>query len=842
MKKFSLLLAATPLAFATPAWADEAAADAASSNETAQQSAPAPASKEAKRPAFTTGVAKGRDMLDTAISASSLDATEADKLGARSLAEILRNIPGIRAEAVSGEGNASYSIRGLPLASTGSKFMQFQEDGMPVIEFGDFNFFAPDVFLRADLNVSQIQTIRGGSASTFASNSPGGVINIISKTGETEGGAIEISTGLDYKTKRFDFDYGGKLSETLRFHIGGFYRQGEGPRAVGYDAYKGGQIKFNITKTFAGGYVRVYGKYLDDRTPAYMQYPIGVKGTDANPEYFTLPGFDLKKDTLLSRNISQIVTLDGDNNLVRDDMSEGQHPIVKSFGVDAQFDVSGWTITEKVRYSKISGKVMENFPLTAAPATALLTPYGGALATLSYASGPKKGQVIASPSTLNGNGLMAYSLLMDVHLNSLDNFTNDLRASKVWKVGGGDLTGTIGYYHASQALDVDWLFTSAVTDVLGGGNASLLDITDALGRKQTQDGFYAFGAHIVTTGYHRTYDVNYTVDAPYASVNYKIGQVSVGGSVRYDMGRAQGNLYGPDLGGGRPTAISYDINGDGAISIAEQRTAVFSLNQPAPVDYTYDYLSYSVSANWRVSEGFSTFARYSKGGRAAADRILFTPMVSFTSGALTDAQAAFDPVKQAEVGVKFRNNDLQLFLTGFWASTNERNMQINSNPQGQVQVQYIVRKYTAKGAEFEGIYQRGPFSLTAGATYTNAEISSDLNDPTVVGHTPRHQAHFIFSVTPQVQFKQVSFGLNATGTTGSYAQDTNQLKLPGYTTVNAFVQFRPADHVQVSLNANNVFDVLGLAEVTQASIPASGVVTARAINGRTISAALRFNF
>ena len=843
MKKFSLLLAATPLVFATPAWADDAAAASTSQpDDSTRQSASAPAPTDPRKPAFTTGVAKGRDMLDTAISASSLDGNEVEKLGARSLAEVLRNIPGIRAEAVSGEGNSSYSIRGLPLASTGSKYMQFEEDGMPVIEFGDINFFAPDVFIRADLNLAQVQTIRGGSASTFASNSPGGVINLISKTGETEGGSVEISSGLDYNLKRFDFDYGGKLSDTLRFHFGGFYHQGEGERATGYDAYKGGQIKANITKEFAGGYVRLYAKYLDDRTPQFMQFPLAVSGTDANPTYSTIPGFDLKKDTLLSRNIRQNVTLDENNNLVRDDLSEGQHPVVKSFGVDAQFDVSGWTITEKVRYSNISGKVEENYPLTAAPAVALLQPYGGALATLSYASGPKAGQVIANPATLNGNGLMAYSLMMDVHLNSLDNVTNDIRANKVWKVGGGDLTGTVGYYHAGQTLNSDWLFTSAVTDVAGGGNASLLDITDALGRKQTQGGFYAFSAAIVTTGYHRIYDVDYTVDAPYASLNYHVGKVSVGGSLRYDMGRASGALYGPDLGGSRPTAVPYDINGDGTVSLAEQRTAYFDLTQPAPVDYDYHYLSYSLSANWRVADDFSAFARYSKGGRAAADRILFTPTVSFTSGALTDPQAAYDPVKQAEVGVKYRKNDLQLFLTGFWASTNERNMQINSNAQGQVQVQYIVRKYTAKGAEFEGIYQRGIFDLTAGATYTDAKIDSDLNDPTVVGNTPRHQAHFIFEVTPQVELKYVTFGVNATGTTSSYAQDSNQLKLPGYTTVNAFLQVRPTRNVQLSLNANNVFDVLGLAEVTQASIPATGIVTARAINGRTVSGSLRFNF
>ncbi|HEX7857864.1 MAG TPA: TonB-dependent receptor, partial [Sphingobium sp.] len=132
--------------------------------------------------------------------------------------------------------------------------------------------------------------------------------------------------------------------------------------------------------------------------------------------------------------------------------------------------------------------------------------------------------------------------------------------------------------------------------------------------------------------------------------------------------------------------------------------------------------------------------------------------------------------------------------------------------------------------------------LTAGATYTDAEISSDLNDATVVGNTPRHQANFIFALTPQYDTELFSVGANIVGTTGSFAQDTNQLKMPGYTTVNAFLQVRPTERLQLSLNANNVFNVLGLAEVTQASIPATGVVTARAINGRTLSASARFSF
>jgi outer membrane receptor protein involved in Fe transport len=605
---------------------------------------------------------------------------------------------------------------------------------------------------------------------------------------------------------------------------------------------KGGQIKFNLTKTFDGGYVRIYGKYLDDRTPDYAQMPLRVTGSDSNPSYENIANFDLRKDLIASNAISSLVTLDGNNQLIREDLHEGSHPVVKTFGLDAQFDVSDWTISEKFRYSNIHGKLLQTFPLVAAPATALLASFGGPLAQLSYASGPSKGQVITNPAGLNGNGLMAYSLFLDVHLNSLDNATNDVRASKVWKVGGGDLTTTFGYYHSSQKLNTDWLFTSAVTDVVGGGKSSLLDITDALGNKQTQDGYFAYSAGIFTTDYRRSYNLDFTTDAPYASFNYKTGKLAVGGSVRYDFGKVRGSVYGSELGGGRVGTTSYDMNGNGVIAIPETRVAILPLTQPGPVDYGYDYLSYSLSANYRFGPDLSVFARYSRGSRAAADRFHFTPAMNYTTGAPVDPASKYDPVKQAEAGVKFRRDNLELYLTSFWAKTAERNTQVNSDAQGQVQVQSIVRGYKAIGAEFEGAYSWGPFKLAAGATFTDAEIESDLTNPAVIGNTPRHQASLIYSLTPQYDTEVFTIGANIVGTTGSYAQDTNQLKMPGYTTVNAFLQIRPTERLQLSLNANNVFNVLGLAEVTQASLPATGIVTARAINGRTISAAVGFSF
>jgi len=835
MKHLYVSAAIAPFLLITPATAQTAPA--AKPVEKAIQSAGGKAATEA---VFSTGVAKGRDRLDSATSTSALRSSEAETYGARSLGEVLRNIPGIRVEYAGGEGNANFSIRGLPLSGSGSKFMQLQEDGLPVLEFGDLSQLGSDMFVRADLNLSQVETIRGGSASTFASNSPGGVINLLSKTGDAEGGAVQATYGVNYGEKRVDGDVGYKLNDTLRFHVGGFYREGEGPRDVGYTAYKGGQIKANITKQFENGYVRIYGKYLNDRTPSYQFAPIKVSGTNSDPTFSSPANFNLKTDSVLSPNNSNLVTLGAGNNVVREDVRDGQHAIMKSVGLDSQFDVSGWTISEKFRISKVSGGYLTVRPIAVAPAAALAMAYGGVGGTLAYGTGPQRGQAIASAAGLNGNGLLTSSVMMDTDINSLDNITNDFRASRVWKVGAGDLTTTAGFYKSSQEVDTFWSFVNVLTDVRGDGQSSLIDVKTAGGVPTTQDGYLSYG--IGGALYHRSYDVKYDVNAPYASVNYHVGKIAIGGSLRYDMGDVKGTLYGAELGGTRVGVTTTDINGDGKISAPETKVATLPMSAPGKVDYDYHYLSYSTGVNYRIAEQLAVFGRYSRGGRASADKNLFTPAINYVTGKPTGPDSAYDTVKQAELGLKYRIAGVTFNVTGFSAKTAERNVQVNSKADGSIQVENIIRGYKAKGVELEAAVRRGPFSVTAGATYTDAKIASDATHPDFVGNTPRHQADLIYSVTPQFETKYATFGANVVGTTSSYAQDTNQLKLPAYTLVNAFVQVRPTEQVQLMLNVNNLFDKLALADVEQATIPASGVVLGRAYTGRTISATLRYSF
>ena len=833
MKKL-LLATVAPFVLVSPALADTIVATAPEAAPAAAD-ADAPAQPQAGKQVFSTGVAKGRDILDSAISTSSLRGDEIDKIGARSISEILRVIPGIRSEASTGEGSANITIRGLPIASTGAKFLQLQEDGLPILEFGDIAFATADTFLRADLNLAAVEAIRGGSASTFASNSPGGIVNFISKTGDTEGGAVQVSAGLDYGMRRIDFEYGAKINDTLRFHVGGFYRDGEGPRATGFNSARGGQIKLNVTKEFEGGYIRFYGKYMDDVVPAYDITALGVSGTNTDPVYKNIANYDVRHDSLFSRNYQSQLTLDGNNNPVLDDVTAGQHPIVKSVGVEAKFEIAGWDVTEKFRYADMSNHYMGIYYAQFMPAAMMPAALGVPGGTLRYASGPDVGQVVTNPTTLNGNGLGALMMLADTDLNNLNNVTNDIRASKVWNVGGNDLTTTLGLYSSHQTIDSDWNWATVLSGVAGNGNGQLLDIATATGVRITQDGTLRYGSPTNPAQFNRGYKLNYTTNAPFASLNLKLGSVAIGGSLRYDFGKAGGRVLGYELGGGRVGLGPRDMNGDGVISVPEMQVAVLPLTSPAPVDYTYGYLSYSTGVNWRIAEELAVFARYSRGGRANADRIHFGPFLNTANGNLVNDDYAVDVVHQAEAGVKFRTDNLSLNLTGFWAKAEDTNLDATTGAP-------LIRDFKAIGAEFEGSYRMGIFSITAGATYTDAEITHDELTPAVEGNVPQHQAKLIYQVMPQVTTELFDVGASIVGTTGSWATATNELKVPGYTTTNAFVRFRPLDRVTLALNAANLFDVLAITAIDDNTIPAVGVARAHVLNGRTISASLRFDF
>lgn len=775
-----------------------------------------------------TAVAGQASKLRSSVSVSALTSEEFSNYAPRSTAEIFRNIPGIRSESTGGEGNANIAVRGLPVASGGAKFLQLHEDGLPVLEFGDIAFGNADIFLRADSTIARIEAIRGGSASTFASNSPGGVINFISKTGEVEGGSFKLTRGIDFDTTRGDFQFGGPIGSDWNFHIGGFYREGEGPRDADYTAESGGQVKANLTRNFDRGYARIYAKYLNDRAIGYLPMPVAVSGTNSDPDFTSLPNFDILQDTPHSPYFIENFGLDADGNRRTSDIRDGMHPVSVAFGGEFEFDIDDdWRIANRFRWAETEGRFVSPFPASVGSAQAAANDIGGAGSSLRYANGPNAGELITDPAGLNGNGLAMKVVLFDTEINDFGNFANDFKLTREIMLGDGFLDVTAGFYKSRQSINMDWLWNSYLLEVKGD-KAALLDVVDANGAVVTENGLVSYGASFFGNCCFRSYNAEYDIDAPYAAASLEIGDFNVDASVRYDSGKATGT-YSDTI-----QSANLDVNQDGVISPVERSVSIVNRANPQPIDYDWSYWSWSAGVNYTVNPDLAVFARVSRGGRANADRLLFGKVRPDGSVAEQDA---IDIVDQYEGGVKYRTGGFGLFATGFYAETEEQNFEATNQ-------RFFDRAYEAYGIELEATYSYDAFFISAGATWTEAEISEDALNPAVVGNTPRRQPDLIYQITPSYSTELFTVGANIIGSTDAYAQDSNELVLPGYTQVNLFADYTLTEGLTVSVNVNNVFNTKGFTEAEEGSIVEgqTNIIRARSINGRTSTVSLGYVF
>ncbi|WP_100657043.1 TonB-dependent receptor [Alteromonas flava] len=787
----------------------------------------------------------GATMQEASVSVSSFNEEDILKLAPRSSAEVFRALPGIRAESSGGGGNANITIRGIPLATGGSKFMQIHEDGLPVLEYGDINFGNTDNFLRYDWSVALIESVRGGSASTFASNSPGGVINLISATGETGGGAIGTSFGLDYEEFRLDYAYGGEFSSDLYFHIAGHARGGEGTRDTGFNGDQGGQVKFNVTQVMEEGHLRFYFKHLNDRVTTYLPAPVLVKG---DGEYGPVANFDASSETLHSAYTTNISTFDSYGNPRNRDLTDGITSEVTSFGFEADLEVAqDLFFLNKFRVSDISGSFISPFtdtfgaygPQSADSMAGAIcasardgdgNPFNCANTSVTLANGPGAGN--------DYNGLAFLNLLFDTSINDLGNLINDMNLRKEFDNG---VTVTAGYYYSKQDIATSWNSWPTFIQTVDGTDSQYLHIEDADGNVLVNNGLWA------PSFLSWEWDLNYETTAPYVNVGFEVGDNWLFDiSARRDTVEANGELISSCCGGN----TDFDLNGDGVISgNTEDASAangfgfgggVINLNRAGAgsqiVNYEASNTSYSLGGSYLYDDSLTFFGRYSKGGRAIADRLLQIAGTLNGDGSLTNTTSGFDETKQLEVGVKYGTPDFMLNATLFDTVTEDTQAELTSGLT-------FIREYDATGLEVEGRYNfDGGFSVQGNLTWTDAEISKDAFNPALVGKTPRRQADMIYTIIPQYEVDEFLVGASIQGSTEYYVQDSNQLKQDGYNIVNLFATWYISDKFSVSLNVNNATDEFVITESEEGSAMVGDIIRARPLNGRTSSLSLKYMF
>jgi catecholate siderophore receptor len=724
------------------------------------QTADAPATAEAKSndglkldSVVVTGTSGGATKMRSSVSISTIEGDGVVAATAASATEVLRAVPGLRSESSGGESNANVGVRGIPISAGGARYIQFQEDGLPILQFGDIAFATPDSWLRVDSGLDRLEVLRGGSASTLATGGPGGIINFISKTGLEPGGSVALTKGLGFDQTRLDIGYGGRLAPKTRFWVGGFYRTGDGGRPGADGTEGGGQIRGNITQELDNGFLRLSFKHLDDRTPTFLPTPVRyvdgkierIDGLDPRKAAFYNAGFPL--DNTLTRNNGR------DSSNIRDGLAAK----TDAFGAELDVDAgSGVRIQNNFRWSRNSGRFIGIFPgddVSAAPAGSTI------------ASGPGAG------GAYTGDKFTA--VVFNTKVDDVGLVANDLKVSKSFGLGdSGKITATGGLYTSVQHLDLTWNFNQYSISA-SGESAQLLNVPGLV------NGTPAFGGCC-----SNTQDSRYKTTAPYVIVGYEVGGFSADASVRRDENSATGVYYQSNAG------LSYD------------------LTKPNVIDYKFGRTSYSLGANYRLDADAAVFARVSDGAAYNADRITF-----FNSPKLVDGSSSKIPVnevRQFEGGVKWRAAGVSVFATLFYARTDEINVDPTTSP-----VKVTTNKYDAKGLELEAAYRIGSFSILGGATYTNAKVTESSN-AALVGKTPKRQAKVVYQLSPSFSLGDAAvIGASIVGTTAS--QDDSPagpvtVTLPGFVAVNAFGSYAFTSQASVSVSVNNLLNTVGYTE------------------------------
>lgn len=611
-----------------------------------------------ERVVITATPSQGSKMKQS-LSVSTMDTEQIQATQATSAAEVLRSIPGIRSESSGGEGNSNITVRGVPISAGGARYVQLQENGLPVMLFGDVAFATADMFVRVDNSLDQLQVVRGGSASTLATNSPGGVINFITKTGLDKGGSAGVSFGVSgLRQQRLDLDYGSGLSKDgTSWHVGGHFRSGEGAHPSGVTQESGGQIQASFSKNFGAGSFRVYARVLDDRTPTLLPVPTTV----VNGQIQAIAGVDPRTYTPYGNNWGPDSVLNKDNTRSNTNVNDGLTVRNTALGGELAYNLGGgFKLEDKARFSAISGRFTGIFP------------YDGAVqGTYTIATGPNKGQT--------WTGLATKAAMFNTSIDDMGSFSNDLKLTKSLALDGQarvDLTG--GMFFNKQRVSLTWNFNQYLMQIVNSNPA-------LVGNAKYPTGLVGLSSPDWGNCCQRAIDVDYTTVSPYAAVAYESGPWNIDASLRNDRQSASG-------------------------SIASAGAGTYTAAKTYKVDYSLNRTSFSLGANFRASRDVAIFGRYSDGASFNADRIFGDLNADITKN------IPLNVVKQAELGVKARAGNLSAFVTLFNAKTNESNYEATTQKSTR-------NNYRTNGVEVEAVYLMGDFRLGGGLTLTDAQIT-----------------------------------------------------------------------------------------------------------------------
>jgi iron complex outermembrane recepter protein len=842
----------------------------------AQTTAPAPAddATEGQEIIVTGQTTRNRPLITASADITLASAEDIARKAPRSLSDLLELVPGIFVEGTAGQISNNYSVRGLQ--GGGQRFIQLEEDGLPVI----YNGGGADFFFRQDVTIDRLEAVKGGSSGVLTVNGAGATINFISrKPNFDKAEGIAQAQAYNYGLKRGDFYYSAPLGDKLAFNIGGFYESSPGVRKNPFN-YDGYNLKAMLEYRFDdGGFIRLTGKISDTKSAYYADQPYAF--TNGKPG--SIPGLDTQFGNVggsaFGRIAVPVSTFVEPSGFREFRLSEGVRVKTKQLRIDIEKPVSeSLELFARARYLGLTDDFNGLFPgsgtgnaglasgVTYLDPTRTYVPGGGptpnnpALCSsysftspigslLCAAQGPvvgsgafptttrfgiknlRTGVVTASNNTaalnaLNGNGFLQQTTL-NHDFQSGHDFGSNIGAR--WEHKGDNfknsLTFGVLYYDVSRFQNQS--ATSAVVNDVKT-NSDIYDIValDAANNvigTLTDNGQISYGNW--GAGIRQRKDKSISL---YVNDELAIGdKLRIDGGIRWESDRAE-------FRDGNSAAVNQPVQ-PGVINAAVVPTVGSTFNGTYTITRkTQQKAAYTVGANYLLTNNFSVYARYAKGFQTN------------NTDPITDI-TLYEAGVRLQYGRKF-NGSLTVFQTNF--DNQFYNFIDPLDPTKQTAFQADLK---TKGIELDArISPVSWFTLDLAGVLQEPKLKNlrlnGVPQPTFDGNRPERTPAKLFTVTPTFILPN---GLGEAFLRYKYvgrifADSGNGIALPAYGVTSVGVTINATENLTVALNADNIFNVVGLTEGNprqgQTQNASSGFFYARGIVGPTYGGSVTLKF
>lgn len=686
--------------------------------------------------------------------------------------DLLKAIPGLTVESTGGDGPGNVWVRGFPQQG-GYIFLGIMEDGLPVLPTGFNSIPSVDQYYKTDLTIKNIEAVRGGNASIVMTNTPGAVINNLSYTGADKTyGKFKATTGLSQGLYRLDGNVGGKVSDQIRYNIGGFFRIDKGIVPPGYTANQGGQLKGNMTFNFKNqkGFVRVYGKYLNDKVQWMLTsfYPYDGSGKPAKSGNFDMVTQSLATvDTKFSYTDASGVT----HNY---DFADGMHTKQGSGGFQFNYLLdNGWEVNNNFRYQHTNRTVTAGIP-------ASIITYNGSTPYY-YLDGSEAG-LKAGDRIVNVTGIGQQG--KDVQIVDYLDFKKSISNHNVgFGVG-------IHQFNRNDGPNYNFSYQQEFKE-----NPKRLLTSPT-------------GAKITATNLATVIGDTRTLSA------YASDEITLNPQWRLDLGVRIDNQ---NVDGKRPF---YAFKADGT----PDYTKGAGLTIAGYTDYSETITNWAATAglNYKINNEAALFAR--------ATRAYNAPTIAdYNATAYDPAKIKKRPVYLGEVGVKYAKNDFSLFASASYSAIKNVSLSITVptiSSGNQVLVAFgSTRTYSA---EFEASYkltkalslrwtgtlQDSKYTDYTANTNTNSAIVAILGDTTYSFTGKRTERVPVFNTELSATYDYKKFNIYLAGNyIGSrFTSPSDSYKLPAYVLMKGGAGYNFTKAINVRFWVDNLLNARVLTE------------------------------